>query len=105
VDTTVKDPLVGRVLDGRYLVKSRMARGGMATVYEAVDSRLDRTVALKVIRGGALANSDELQRFDKEATAAAQLRAGIGAMPGVLAEPRGAVGRFQRRKRMEVRAS
>ena len=35
VDTTVKDPLVGRVLDGRYRVGSRLARGGMATVYEA----------------------------------------------------------------------
>ncbi len=49
VDTTTADPLVGRLLDGRYRVESRIARGGMATVYLALDVRLDRTVALKVM--------------------------------------------------------
>ena len=44
MDTTLQDPLVGRELDGRYLVRSRIARGGMATVYLALDSRLDREV-------------------------------------------------------------
>src|SRR4051812_4443805 len=41
------DHLSGRVLDNRYLIGSRIARGGMATVYEANDLRLDRTVAVK----------------------------------------------------------
>ena len=45
----VSDPLIGRLLDGRYRVGPRVARGGMATVYEATDNRLDRTVALKVM--------------------------------------------------------
>ena len=44
MDRTVADPLIGRVLDGRYRVGPRIARGGMATVYEATDLRLDRTV-------------------------------------------------------------
>ena len=44
--------LVGRVLEGRYAVQSRIARGGMATVYLAVDQRLDREVALKVMHAG-----------------------------------------------------
>jgi beta-lactam-binding protein with PASTA domain len=73
VDTTVKDPLVGRVLDGRYLVKSRMARGGMATVYEAVDSRLDRTVALKVMHPGLAEDEEFVSRFIREAKSAARL--------------------------------
>jgi beta-lactam-binding protein with PASTA domain len=73
VDTTVKDPLVGRVLDGRYHVVSRLARGGMATVYEAVDARLDRTIALKVMHAN-LADDDEfVSRFIREAKSAARL--------------------------------
>ena len=47
--TVTTDPLVGRLVDGRYEVVSRIARGGMATVYLAVDRRLDRDVALKVM--------------------------------------------------------
>ena len=73
MDTTVKDPLVGRVLDGRYHVVSRLARGGMATVYEAVDSRLDRTVALKVMHDGLGDDAQFARRFVAEARAAARL--------------------------------
>ena len=49
---TGADHLTGRVLDNRYLIGSRVARGGMATVYEATDLRLDRTVAVKVMHPG-----------------------------------------------------
>jgi beta-lactam-binding protein with PASTA domain len=73
VDTTVKDPLVGRVLDGRYHVVSKLARGGMATVYEAVDSRLDRTVALKVMHPGLAEDDEFVSRFIREAKSAARL--------------------------------
>ncbi len=52
------DALIGRVLDGRYLVGPKIARGGMATVYEATDLRLDRTVAVKVMHEG-LADDEE----------------------------------------------
>jgi serine/threonine-protein kinase len=73
VDTTVVDPLVGRVLDGRYAVEERLASGGMATVYRALDLRLDRVVAVKVMRA-ALADDDEfVARFIREAKAAARL--------------------------------
>ena len=50
VSTAPTDGLVGEVLDGRYRVLERLADGGMATVYLAVDTRLDREVALKVMR-------------------------------------------------------
>ncbi len=67
------DHLTGRVLDGRYLIGSRVARGGMATVYEATDLRLDRTVAVKVMHPG-LGDDDEFAaRFVAEARAAAKL--------------------------------
>jgi eukaryotic-like serine/threonine-protein kinase len=61
------------VLDGRYRVGSRLARGGMATVYEAHDSRLDRVIALKVMHP-SLADDDEfVSRFIREAHSAARL--------------------------------
>jgi serine/threonine-protein kinase len=70
---SVADHLTGRVLDGRYLIGSRIARGGMATVYEATDLRLDRTVAVKVMHPG-LGDDDEFAaRFVAEARAAAKL--------------------------------
>jgi serine/threonine-protein kinase len=73
VDTSVRDPLVGRLLDGRYRVGPKIARGGMATVYEATDLRLDRRVALKVLPH-ALADDEAFsQRFVREARAAARL--------------------------------
>ncbi|MEJ7707956.1 MAG: Stk1 family PASTA domain-containing Ser/Thr kinase [Nocardioidaceae bacterium] len=67
------DPLIGRVLDGRYAVGDKIARGGMATVYVATDLRLDRLVALKVLPH-ALADDEEFaQRFAREARSAARL--------------------------------
>jgi serine/threonine-protein kinase len=43
---TVADPVTGHLLDGRYRIGRRIARGGMASVYEALDTRLDRTCAI-----------------------------------------------------------
>jgi eukaryotic-like serine/threonine-protein kinase len=63
VDTTLQDPLVGRVLDGRYHVESRVARGGMATVYLALDSRLDRRVAVKVMHPQLAEDEEFVSRF------------------------------------------
>ena len=73
VDVSVSDPLVGRMLDGRYAVRSRIARGGMATVYLAVDQRLDREVAVKVMHAGLSADEDFVRRFIREARSAARL--------------------------------
>jgi serine/threonine protein kinase/beta-lactam-binding protein with PASTA domain len=73
VDRTVADPMIGRVLDGRYRVGPRIARGGMATVYEAVDLRLDRVCALKVMHAGLGDDDDFAGRFVREARAAARL--------------------------------
>ncbi|TDC01899.1 Stk1 family PASTA domain-containing Ser/Thr kinase [Nonomuraea longispora] len=73
VDTTTADPLVGRLLDGRYRIESRIARGGMATVYLALDIRLDRTVALKVMHRSLAEDPAFVRRFIGEAKSVASL--------------------------------
>ncbi|TIH34462.1 protein kinase domain-containing protein [Subtercola vilae] len=67
------DPMIDRLIDGRYEVHSRIARGGMATVYVANDLRLDRRVAIKIMHGH-LADDDAFrERFVQEARSAARL--------------------------------
>ena len=73
MEQSVPDPLVGQTIDGRYLVRARLARGGMATVYEAVDLRLDRVVALKVMHRHLAEDPDFVARFEREAKSAARL--------------------------------
>ncbi|WP_405766973.1 Stk1 family PASTA domain-containing Ser/Thr kinase [Streptomyces sp. NBC_01538] len=73
MDTTLQDPLVGQVLDGRYRVDARIAVGGMATVYRAVDTRLDRVLALKVMHPTLAADATFVERFIREAKSVARL--------------------------------
>lgn len=73
VDTTLQDPLVGQLLDGRYRVEARIAVGGMATVYRAVDTRLDRVLALKVMHPALAADGAFVERFIREAKSVARL--------------------------------
>ena len=58
---------------GDYKILSEIARGGMGVVYKARHQTLDRTAAVKLIRGGDQAGEEELKRFQIEASAAAQL--------------------------------
>jgi serine/threonine-protein kinase len=69
----VADQLLGRLLDGRYRLDEPIARGGMATVYAATDTRLDRPVAVKVMRPGLADDPEFVERFAREARAAARL--------------------------------
>jgi beta-lactam-binding protein with PASTA domain/serine/threonine protein kinase len=70
---TVVDPLTGQLLDGRYRIGRRIARGGMASVYEALDTRLDRTCAVKIMHPGLGDDLSFAERFKREARAAARL--------------------------------
>src|SRR5689334_5414468 len=73
MDTTVADTMIGTTIDGRYRITGRVARGGMATVYTAVDERLERTVALKIIHPSQATNVHFVDRFTDEAKTIARL--------------------------------
>ncbi|MET7874421.1 Stk1 family PASTA domain-containing Ser/Thr kinase [Streptomyces cyaneofuscatus] len=73
MDTTLQDPLVGQLLDGRYRIEARIAVGGMATVYRAVDTRLDRVLALKVMHPALAVDAVFVERFIREAKSVARL--------------------------------
>ncbi|HEU0256950.1 MAG TPA: Stk1 family PASTA domain-containing Ser/Thr kinase [Microbacteriaceae bacterium] len=71
--TAASDPMIGRLVDGRYRVRSRIARGGMATVYLATDLRLERQVAIKVMHSFLADDAALKDRFVQEARSAARL--------------------------------
>ncbi|MBI5493710.1 MAG: protein kinase [Deltaproteobacteria bacterium] len=68
-----KDPLVGRLIDGRYRVVDRLGGGGMGTVYRAVHERMQKVVALKVLHPHLGADKMVRARFHREARAASLL--------------------------------
>jgi len=72
MDVTLSAP-IGQLLDGRYLVESHVARGGMATVYLARDVRLERTIALKIAHPELARDREFVDRFIGEARAVARL--------------------------------
>jgi serine/threonine-protein kinase len=65
--------LVGMSLNGRYRLEARIASGGMSTVYRALDETLERQVAIKLMNREVASDSDQLERFRREARAVAQL--------------------------------
>ncbi|WP_099331937.1 Stk1 family PASTA domain-containing Ser/Thr kinase [Actinomyces minihominis] len=71
--SSLTDPLINMMIDERYRVISRMARGGMATVYVARDERLDRLVALKVMHPHLAESEQFTARFRREARSAAKI--------------------------------
>ncbi|KBZ60496.1 hypothetical protein K875_03441 [Mycobacterium [tuberculosis] TKK-01-0051] len=68
------DPLDNTLLDGRYLVQSRIASGGTSTVYRGLDTRLDRPVAVKVMDSRYAGDEQFLTRFQREAQTVARLK-------------------------------
>ena len=73
METSPRPGLVGKTVGSRYEIRALLARGGMATVYEAVDLRLDRLVALKVMHQHLAADPGFVARFEREAKSAARL--------------------------------
>jgi eukaryotic-like serine/threonine-protein kinase len=73
MDTTLPRQPIGQMLDGRYRVESLIARGGMATVYLGTDTRLERTVALKIMHAELADDEDFVRRFVGEARSVARL--------------------------------
>ena len=64
--------MIGTTLS-HYRITGELGRGGMGIVYQAEDTKLDRTVAIKILPSAALASSDDRERFYREAKSAAQL--------------------------------
>jgi len=67
------DPLVGMVLAGRYLVKSRIGEGGMGLVYEGLHRDIDKRVAIKVLRDDLSRRPEVVARFRQEAKSASRI--------------------------------
>ena len=67
-------PLVPRVVDNKYRIEQLLGRGGMGAVYRARDMRLDRLVALKVVRAELVGDPDTRRRFRREAQIVARLQ-------------------------------
>lgn len=65
--------LVGMQLSGRYRLDAQIGAGGMSTVYRAFDQNLERRVAIKLLHREMSSDSDQLERFRREARAVAQL--------------------------------
>jgi eukaryotic-like serine/threonine-protein kinase len=65
--------LTGELIDGRYQLLRQVANGGMAAIYEAIDTRLDRKVAVKIMHSHLAQDDAYVSRFIREAKAAAAL--------------------------------
>jgi serine/threonine-protein kinase len=65
--------LLGTTLNGRYQLEAQIGSGGMSTVYRAMDQTLQRRVAIKLMNREVASDSDQLERFRREARAVAQL--------------------------------
>ena len=63
----------GTFLQGRYRIVGHLGQGGMGSVYEARDERLDRTVAIKILPPHLSSNPQLRERFDREAKAISSL--------------------------------
>jgi serine/threonine protein kinase len=76
LDETVKavDPLIGHVIDSKYQIIEQLGKGGMGVVYRAERVLVGDEVALKILRGEFVAEEETVERFRREARAAAKLR-------------------------------
>ena len=67
------DPYIGKILDNRYEILERIGTGGMAVVYKGRDHRLNRLVAVKILKADLAQDEDFRRRFNAESQAVAQL--------------------------------
>ena len=67
------DKYIGQLLDGRYDILEVIGEGGMAVVYKALDNRLNRNVAVKIMRDDTAADEEFRRRFCAESHAVAML--------------------------------
>lgn len=63
----------GDVVDGKYQIVRLLGEGGMGAVYEGLNVRIHRKVAIKVLHGNVASNADAVKRFEREAQAAGRI--------------------------------
>lgn len=67
------DPMIGRMLDNRYQIMSKIGEGGMGAIYKAVHSEMGRTCAIKLMTAISSGNEDAVARFKREAKMASRI--------------------------------
>ncbi|HSE96934.1 MAG TPA: protein kinase [Blastocatellia bacterium] len=67
------DPMIGRLLAGRFRLTKKLGQGGMGTVYKAVHTEMDRTCAIKVLLASAADSEAAVARFKREARMASRI--------------------------------
>jgi len=72
-DPGQRDPLIGRVIDGRYRVLERIGSGGMGLVYKVEHQRMGKIAAMKVLRRALVGDADIVHRFRREAELVSKL--------------------------------
>ena len=73
LDALPSDPLIGRLLGGRYRLVDRLGQGGMGTVYRALHTLMEKPVAVKVLRSDLAGDPAAAVRFHREARSASRL--------------------------------
>ena len=66
--------LIGKSIAGRYKIVSKLGDGGMGVVYKAIQTSVDRTVAVKILHPHLMSNTDAMQRFQREAKTCSKLK-------------------------------
>jgi serine/threonine protein kinase len=69
-----QDALVGRTLDGKYLIGARLGAGGMGTVYKGTRLHIGDTVAIKILHRDTISDIHAAERFRREAQATSRLK-------------------------------
>ena len=77
-DPPSRDPLLGTILEDRYEIIEQVGRGGMSTVYRARQLRMDRDVAIKLLRHDRPMSDGAIGRFQREARVASLLKHPMG---------------------------
>lgn len=67
------DPYIGKIFEGRYRIEALIGKGGMGCVYRAVQTAMDKVVAIKLIQGERASDPNTIKRFHREAKAASLL--------------------------------
>ena len=69
-----QDALIGRTLDGKYLINARLGAGGMGTVYQGTRLHIGDTVAIKILHRDTISDIQAAERFRREAQATSRLK-------------------------------